>query len=67
MKNMPKSLHTVTVLVRLAMDFMVRTGGTVDEAIAHAFALLDYDELGQDVYGLGKQARKQIRAKGVDQ
>lgn len=66
MKNMPKSLHTVTVLVRVASYIMV-DGVSLDDAMTIAMRLLGYDELGQDVYGLGQQARKQIRAKGVDQ
>lgn len=57
LKPIPKSLHTVTVLVKMALMFIER--GAADP-VGLALDTLGYDELGQDIYGLAKQARKQL-------
>lgn len=67
MKPIPKSLHAVTVIVKLAKHargFLV-IGDDVDRrSIEWAMEFLGYAELGQDIYGLAEQARKQLKASG---
>jgi hypothetical protein len=59
LKPIPKSLHTVTVLVKMALMFIER--GAADP-VGLALDTLGYDEFGQDIYGLAEQARKQLKA-----
>lgn len=59
-KSLAKSLHTVTVLVRVARDIQKRAPIADDDAISLALALLGLSDM-SDVYGLALQAEKQLR------
>lgn len=61
MKPMPKSLHTVTVLVKLARHAMETYSDNIDGAISWALEFLGYSR-SQDTYGLAAAARKQLQA-----
>lgn len=63
MKPMPKSLHTVTVLVKLATFAMENYSDNIDGAISWALEFLGYSRE-QDSYHLAQQAAKQLRASG---
>ncbi len=58
-KTLAKSLHTVTVLRRLAVVLMVREDLTPQQALEEAVALLDLAHL-EDTYGLVAQAKAQL-------
>lgn len=62
-KSLPKSLHTVTALVRLAAYFVDKYCGdmTPEDALTEALAVLGYGEA-QDPYGLAAAALKQLKA-----
>lgn len=61
LKPIPKSLHTVTVLVRVARDIQKREGLNNPDAIAAALDLLGYtDENIPDTHGLVPAALKQM-------
>jgi hypothetical protein len=59
--KVPKSLHTVTVLVKLAGHFMETRGDNIDGAVTDALEFLGYSRV-QDIYGLAAQATKQLWA-----
>lgn len=56
MTTLPKSLHTVTVLVNVARIFQKMTGAAADEAIRLALGSLGYADA-PDVYELAAKAR----------
>ena len=58
-KPIAKSLHTVTVLVRVARDIQARQHMANDDAVTHALNLLGLGDM-PDVYGLALQAEKQL-------
>lgn len=58
-KPLAKSLHTVTVLVRVAKDIQKRAPIANDDAISLALALLGLADM-PDAYGLAAQAIKQL-------
>jgi len=58
-KPVAKSLHTITVIVQVARDFMTRQGCTADEALTVALQVLALDGR-EDPYGLAALARKQL-------
>lgn len=57
-KPLPKSLHTVTVLVRMVRYFQFETG-SYSRAMARALRILGYDA-GDDPHGLIAAAWRQI-------
>jgi hypothetical protein len=59
-KPLAKSLHTVTVLVRVARDIQARQHMANDDAVTYALNLLGLADM-PDVYGLALQAEKQLR------
>jgi hypothetical protein len=58
-KPLAKSLHTVTVLVRVAKDIQRRAPTANDDAITLALGLLGLANM-PDTYGLALQAEKQL-------
>ena len=58
-KPLAKSLHTVTVLVRVARDIQNRAPIADDTAITLALGLLGLADMPDD-YGLAAQAIKQL-------
>lgn len=63
-KTLAKSLHTVTVLRRVAEHHMTYAGCNVDLALRCALDVLGLSDL-EDSYGLVQQAKAQIiRAAG---
>lgn len=59
-KPIAKSLHTVTVLVRVALDIQKRGPIPIDDAMSLALNVLGLDDM-PDTYGLALQAVKQLR------
>lgn len=59
-KPLAKSLHTVTVLVRVALDIQRRAPMANDCAISAALDILGLSDM-PDTYGLALQAEKQLR------
>jgi hypothetical protein len=59
-KPLAKSLHTVTVLVRVARDIQARQPMANDDAVTYALNLLGLADM-PDMYGLALQAEKQLR------
>lgn len=61
-KTMPKSLHTVTVLVRIASYIrQVQPGESVKDCVRGAAIVLGYIDA-PDAYGLQASAIKQMQA-----
>ena len=63
MKPIPKSLHTVTVLVAIARNHMLVHGTSAATAVMCATVMLDLHDA-PDVYGLCEQAVRKL-SKGV--
>lgn len=63
MKPIPKSLHTVTVLVAIARSYMKHTGCDAKLAVFQATVELGIGEC-PDIYGLCEQAVRKL-SKGV--
>lgn len=63
MNPIPKSLHTVRVVVRVAAEFWRRREAlTLNDAVDQALRLLDYDPQTPDPHRLRAQAVKQLGA-----
>jgi hypothetical protein len=61
MKTLAKSLHTVTVLVRIAKTYMHNEGYSPTDALIKALQDLGYpDEETRDPYGLIDKALEQL-------
>lgn len=58
-KPLAKSLHTVTVLVRVARDIQARQPMATDDAVTRALELLGLADM-PDTYRLALQAEKQL-------
>ena len=63
-RKLPKSLHTVTVLVKVAKDQRKTHQVSADAALDMAISILDLRDL-PDVYGLIDAAKKQLCAEAV--
>lgn len=60
MKPIPKSLHTVTVLVAIAREISIlRHPYSVEESVASAVCILGLEDA-PDVYGLREQAIRKL-------
>lgn len=59
MKPIPKSLHTVTVLVAIARNHMLVHGTSASTAVMCACVMLDLHDA-PDVYGLRDQAIRKL-------
>jgi hypothetical protein len=59
MKTLPKSLHTVTVLVNVARHYQANIGGDDVFAVNQALRILGYTDSPDD-YGLANAALKQL-------
>lgn len=64
-RPMPKSLHTVTVLVKLVKHFSEVDDQPMEDALDRTMNLLGYDEK-NDPHGLVKAAWLQLVRKGVE-
>ena len=68
LKPIPKSLHTVTVLrriARLVVHDQLDDSLSPAEAVQETLRLLGYDEIGQDLHGLALKATEMLEREGA--